>query len=753
MGPKGGGGGGNKHAKHNKRKAAALRRDVKKPSNKRKGGPERDINVFKRRKYIKNNHIEPEKGEDDEEDNGESESDDEKNGTQYGKMLQVFGGAKLKNDAIDSAESEDDESDDEEDPGGDLPGNGDVIVDHPDDEPASSSEESEVVSGSDEIDSDNEEEVNHDELDEDSDEGEDLQLEDQENDVEEDVGDPFTSHVDTDLSSKTLEVLGSKQRWNSSEANFPCLGRLQIQTLATPGPITPLLPRSLASVKLKEKLAKHLKERGGLEPRQEELMGLLGDYRDVCYMDRKHSEGEQLRLAYCLHLLNHVLKTRSRILKNNSKVETAKESGGEEKLRDQGFTRPRVLILLPFKELARKVVETLISLLYPSSKGNVSNKKRFDQEYRAVPPSKGSKFKPQDFNETFEGDCDDDFKLGLGVTKSSLKLYTDFYSSDIIIASPLGLKLVIGDEVEGEDGEKKRVGDSDFLSSIELLILDQADIFLMQNWEHVTSVLDRLHLQPKDSHGVDFSRVRHWSLDGHARHYRQTLLFSGVPAPELNALWNSKCLNYKGKVRIANPVAGSGSLDRVFSDTALVWHRVVAKNMEESINERFKYFTEKIVPQFIGDNMDHTLIFVPNYLEYVKVRNWFKASDRDFCEISEYSKKNRVAKARDEFYHNEKHFMLYTERAHFYKRYRLKGIRHLVFFQPPMYPGSFADLCNLQQSVYQNPQGGSDSNMSCTVIYTRYDMLRLAQCVGSSTASSMLSAENQVHRLQPTSSY
>ena len=46
-----------------------------------------------------------------------------------------------------------------------------------------------------------------------------------------------------------------------------------------------------------------------------------------------------------------------------------------------------------------------------------------------------------------------------------------------------------------------------------------------------------------------------------------------------------------------------------------------------------------------------------------------------------------MAKARDEFYHNEKHFMLYTERAHFYKRFSLKGIRHLVFFQPPMYPG------------------------------------------------------------------
>ena len=512
-GPKGGGGG-NKHAKHNKRKAAAQRRDLKRPSNKRKAGFERDVNVFKRRKFIKNNHVEPNREEEDEDE--ESESDEEENGTQYGKMLQVFGGAKLKNDAIDSAESEDDESDEEEEGALENVDDHDAIsLDH---EPASSGEGSDVVSGSEENDSDDDEKEVDNSGEDDEDSGDEEGIEDEEKNVEEDVSDPFTDHVDTDLTPKILEVLGSKQRWTSSEATFPSLGRLQVQTLATPGQPTPsLLPRPLASVKLKEKLDKHLKDCGGLKSREEELMGLLGEYRDVCYMDRKHSEGEQLRLTYCLHTLNHVLKTRSRILKNNSKVEAAKETGGEEKLRDQGFTRPRVLILLPFKEVARKVVETLISLLYPSSKGNVSNKKRFDQEYRAVPPSKGSKFKPQDFNETFEGDCDDDFKLGLGVTKSSLKLYTDFYSSDIIIASPLGLKLVIGEEVQGEDGEKRRGGDSDFLSSIELLIMDQADIFLMQNWEHVTSVLDRLHLQPKDSHGVDFSRVRHWSLDGHAR--------------------------------------------------------------------------------------------------------------------------------------------------------------------------------------------------------------------------------------------
>ena len=40
-----------------------------------------------------------------------------------------------------------------------------------------------------------------------------------------------------------------------------------------------------------------------------------------------------------------------------------------------------------------------------------------------------------------------------------------------------------------------------------------------------------------------------------------------------------------------------------------------------------------------------------------------------------------IAKARDDFYHNARHFLLYTERAHFYRRFTVKGIRHLIFYQ------------------------------------------------------------------------
>lgn len=64
------------------------------------------------------------------------------------------------------------------------------------------------------------------------------------------------------------------------------------------------------------------------------------------------------------------------------------------------------------------------------------------------------------------GNVDDCFRLGIGLAKKCLKLYSTFSESDILICSPLGLKMLIG-----EENETKK--EFDFLASIEVLIVEK----------------------------------------------------------------------------------------------------------------------------------------------------------------------------------------------------------------------------------------------------------------------------------------
>ncbi|RZF43625.1 hypothetical protein LSTR_LSTR016453 [Laodelphax striatellus] len=135
------------------------------------------------------------------------------------------------------------------------------------------------------------------------------------------------------------------------------------------------------------------------------------------------------------------------------------------------------------------------------------------------------------------------------------------------------------------------------------------------------------------------------------------------------------------------------------------------------------------------------MIYIPSYLDFVLIRNYFKKEMISFVQICEYSKDSKIARARDLFFHGESHFLLYSERFHFYRRIRVKGIRHIVFFQPPSFPNFYSELCNL---IHDD----GESNVSVTTLFNQFDVPQLSAILGSSRTRRLMKSNKVIHRLE-----
>lgn len=85
-----------------------------------------------------------------------------------------------------------------------------------------------------------------------------------------------------------------------------------------------------------------------------------------------------------------------------------------------------MLIVVPFRDSAYRIVQMLIDILVTEDKGNVINKNRFIDDFTGnelIMPKKNPK--PEDYETTFHGNCGDDFKIGITITKKSLKVTID----------------------------------------------------------------------------------------------------------------------------------------------------------------------------------------------------------------------------------------------------------------------------------------------------------------------------------------
>ncbi|KAL0344934.1 UNVERIFIED_CONTAM: U3 small nucleolar RNA-associated protein 25, partial [Sesamum radiatum] len=160
-------------------------------------------------------------------------------------------------------------------------------------------------------------------------------------------------------------------------------------------------------------------------------------YYDIMHHNKKPfylkgaEEDSSIMDSYLMHSLNHIFRSRDLIGKNERKLAKDQEGisvEGDAYL-DRGFTRPKVLILLPLAGIARRVVKRLIQLTPSKHKANVENLERFYEEFGSgrtesrdedndpeIPKPKKSA-KPPDFQALLGRDNDNDhFVIGVKFT-------------------------------------------------------------------------------------------------------------------------------------------------------------------------------------------------------------------------------------------------------------------------------------------------------------------------------------------------
>ena len=571
----------------------------------------------------------------------------------------------------------------------------------------------------------------------------------------EDETDPFESHFNNiseqfidklDNAFKSHEIKYKSLKLNSDSGDQYALysePKILTNENSSTEPIkTPIIKSSIHSYFLKQRLKVQNdlidSKKDTLTKIQKDLVDPMFQYKDILYEYSNYGKDEdQYRDLYSIHILNHIYKTRDRILKNNQKL----QDNPDAEFLDQGFTRPKVLIIAPTRDTAYHIVNTIIN---KSGIDQVDKKSKFKDQFfeESLPPSS----KPKSFQAIFKGNTNDFFILGIKFTRKAIKLYSNFYQSDIIVCSPLGLQMIV------ENTDKKKRQD-DFLSSIELTVIDQLHSIEFQNVSHLFTIFDHLNRIPKEQHDTDFSRIRMWYINDQAKLFRQTMIFTKYVSPVANSIINGKCQNWSGRWKNHRVIQlEQSSIGQLGLRVRQIFLRfdMLDGNIVDEPDYRFKNFTSMVIPSIMKSTgyEDGILIYITDYSDYVRIRNYMKDKTNIlFGDINEYSDQRQLTANRTLFQQGRIKVLLYTERLHHFRRYEIKGVKSVIFYKPPSNPEFYNEVVRyIGKSVFLDQADINISTVRC--VYSKLDALALENIVGTKRAGILCHAQNETYEFK-----
>lgn len=254
----------------------------------------------------------------------------------------------------------------------------------------------------------------------------------------------------------------------------------------------------------------------------------------------------------------------------------------DELVKDQGFTSPKVLILCPFKKHAKILIEEMVNILFAGDWKGVGNKKKFNEEFEEA----------ESMN-----DC---FRLGItfDAIENKIKLYTSFDESDIIVCSPLGLKLAnTSDNVSANNKVY------DFLSSIEIVLMDFSEIFLYQNIQHLEEILSFVNKMPKNNQNInDIYRIMDVFKENKMQNLRQSIVISHFKSVDLEMIYQGFFQNslgtYKFYEKYKNILVDFNQKDENDLNIKFEFKILKYENNLDILDNKYNFFVKNVITSF-----------------------------------------------------------------------------------------------------------------------------------------------------------